>query len=170
MIPKPKTGDFSPYISTYVTYIANENTLDALRDNKAKVLRLFQKLTPEQQAYRYAEGKWNAKEMLQHIIDTERIFQYRALTFAREEHAEIAGFEQDTYIQNSYALARSMESLLAEYETVRSSTISLALGFPDAVWHNIGTANGTKISVAALITAIAGHEVHHYNVYKKRYL
>jgi uncharacterized damage-inducible protein DinB len=170
MIPKPQEGDFPPYIATYTACVANENTLDVLRDNKAKVLRLFQKLTPEQQLYRYAEGKWNAKEILQHIIDTERIFQYRALTFARDKHAEIAGFEQDIYIQNSHVNTRTMESLLAEYETVRNATLSLALGFSDVVWHNVGTANGTKISVAALITAIAGHEVHHYSVYKKRYL
>jgi DinB superfamily len=170
MFPKPKEGDYSPYIATYFTYLEGVETLDALRDNKQKIARLFQKLTPEQQNYRYAEGKWDAKEVLQHIIDTERVFQYRALTFARNAGAELTGFDQDEYVQNACAAGRTIESLVAEYEAVRESTIALVLGFDASVWHNTGTANGTKISVAAAIGTIAGHELHHYNVYKKRYL
>jgi uncharacterized damage-inducible protein DinB len=170
MIPKPHAGDYPPYMNTYIAYVEKEDTLTALRENKAKMIRLFHKLTTEQQAYRYAEGKWNAKEMLLHIIDAERVFQYRALRFARQDATDLPGFEQDTYVQNANVTHRNMDSLLNEYEAVRNSTLMLVAGFDDTVWHHTGTANGTKISVAALLTAIAGHELHHYSIYKKRYL
>jgi len=120
--------------------------------------------------YRYDEGKWTIKEILVHIIDDERIYAYRALRFARKDSTELAGFDQENYAVNSGANKRSIESILHEFETVRKATISLFESFTDEALTSSGIANGNKVSVRALGYHIAGHEKHHVNIIRERYL
>ena len=120
--------------------------------------------------YRYAEGKWTVKELLQHLIDSERIFTYRALRFAREDSTNIPGYEHDDYIIPSRANKRTIDSLLQEYKALRASSIKLFESFDEDMLLQIGSANSSNVSVRAMGYIMIGHETHHCNVIKERYL
>ena len=120
--------------------------------------------------YAYAEGKWTVKDILLHIIDTERIFAYRALRIARQDKTPLAGFEQDDYVASGNAKARNLENLLQEYKFVRQSTIVLYRSFNLKALNAIGEASGSSISVRAMGYIITGHENHHNQVIEERYL
>jgi uncharacterized damage-inducible protein DinB len=128
---------------------------------------------PEKMLYhRYAADKWSIKETLVHIIDDERIFAYRALRFARNEQMNLIGFDQDSYAIYSEADERDLDNIFEEYEAVRKSTIALFNGLPEDAFMRIGKGTGTfnNASVRALAYHIAGHEQHHVNLIKKRYI
>jgi len=120
--------------------------------------------------YRYAEGKWTIREILIHLIDMERIYGYRMLRFARNDQTILPGFDADKYILLSNANARDISDLLNELEAVRYSTIALLNGFTDEALLQTGIMNGHPVSVRALVYHIAGHELHHMDIIKKRYL
>ncbi|UOQ68494.1 DinB family protein [Hymenobacter volaticus] len=101
--------------------------------------RLVGSLTNEQAHFAYASGKWTIKEMLVHVIDTERIFAYRALRIARGDQQPLAGFDQDEYVPNSGANERSLESILKEYDAVRAATLSLFESFQPAAYDRMGS-------------------------------
>jgi DinB superfamily len=125
----------------------------------------------EQQAmYRYAADKWSLKEVIQHMIDCERIFAYRALRFARRDTTPLPGFEENDYAPVSGADARSLQDLMAEHDLVRTSSITLFRSFPPEALALTGTANGRQITVRAIGWVIAGHADHHRNVIEERYL
>jgi len=127
-------------------------------------------LPSEKLSYRYEKGKWTIKEILVHIIDDERIYAYRAMCFARNEKTELPGFEQDDYVRYSGANERAITNILDEYEAVRYSTIALLNGLPDEAFLRSGIANNNRSTVRALANHIAGHELHHVNIIKERYL
>src|SRR5690606_4823805 len=102
-------------------------------------LKLFSSLTEEQLAFRYAEGKWNIKEIIVHLMDTERVFAYRALRFARNDKTELPGYDENLFAQNSFAFDRSIRSLLEEYIVVRIATVALFSYFDAGVLENRGT-------------------------------
>jgi uncharacterized damage-inducible protein DinB len=120
--------------------------------------------------HRYAEGKWTIKEILGHIVDDERIYVYRALRFARNDSTELPGFEQDHYAQYSEANKREITDLLDEFALVRRSTIAFFKSLDNTALMRTGVANGNRVSVRALAYHIAGHELHHMNIIRERYL
>ena len=120
--------------------------------------------------YKYAEDKWTIKDMLLHIIDAERVFAYRALRFARADKTNLPGFEHDDYVVVANANGRIKASLLNEYNAQRESTIQLFSNFKDEMLMQIGVASGNPMSVRALGFVTAGHETHHCNIIKERYL
>lgn len=170
------SGDLNnkEYASFYGNYIRlvpkNITLLDSLQTSFLEVHSFFSEVTEEKLHYRYAEGKWTLKEMLLHIIDTERIMSYRALRFARKDATPLAGFDQDDYVPNSFANERNIKSLLEEYSTVRMASISLFTSFNESALKQIGTSNSNSMSVRALGFIISGHEMHHLQVAKERYL
>ncbi len=129
----------------------------------------YSKLTEDQSHYRYAQNKWTLKEILLHIIDTERIMAYRALCIARNDANELPGFDQDDYVTESNANSRSIDGLLIEYLAVRQSTLLLFESFTNTQRLRIGIANNNTISVRALGFIISGHERHHLRVANKMY-
>jgi len=144
--------------------------LKHLQDNFIAIRELILSLPEEKLHYRYAKDKWTIKEILVHIIDDERIYAYRALRFARNDKTELPGFEQNDYALNSGANDRSVQNILEEYEAVRHATIALFNGLPEDSFLRMGTANKNKVTVRALAYHIAGHELHHINIIKKKYL
>ncbi len=171
IIEKPKPGEYDPYTIMYIKLLPDDGrVLDYLRKNSERTVSLLKSLTPEQWMFRYAEGKWTIKEIILHIIDDERIFAYRALRFARNDSTELPGFDQDPYVAASNADDRTPESLIEEFLAVRASTIALFQHLPDDAWVRSGIANGHAVSVRALVYHIAGHELHHFNLIKERYL
>ena len=170
-IEKPKDGEFPPYAIMYIKLLPDDGLLlKHLAENLDEVKNFILSLPEEKLIYRYAENKWTIKEMLVHIIDDERIYAYRALCFARNEKTELPGFEQDDYVLFSNANDRSIENILQEYEAVRRATISLYEGLDETALLREGVANNNKVTVRALGYHIAGHELHHINLIREKYL
>ncbi|MBD2716108.1 DinB family protein [Microvirga sp. STR05] len=168
-ITPPAATEYAPYYGTYVRLVTGD-PLAALQAQPAELRRLLTGLTEQQGQFRYASGKWSIKEMLVHMIDTERIFAYRALRIARGDTTPLPGFEQDDYVPASEADSRSLTSILHEYDTVRAATLSLLESLSEAQLGRQGTASGQPVSVRAMNFIIAGHEAHHLHILQERYL
>ncbi len=171
IIEKPKAGEFPPYAIMYIKLVPGDGfLLKHLQDNFQKAREFILSIPGEKLLYRYAEKKWTIKEILVHIIDDERIYAYRAMSFARNDKTELPGFEQDDYVAYSNANARSIENILQEYDAVRMATITLFDGLDETALLREGIANNNKATVRALGYHIAGHELHHLNVIREKYL
>ena len=173
IIAKAKPGEYPAYAEMYMKLLPNDGLiLQHLKDNFLMVKKFIYTLPEEKLYYRYAGGKWSIKEILVHIIDDERIFSYRALRFARNEQLNLVGFDQDAYAIYSEADNRNLDNIFEEYEAVRNATIALFNGLPesslDRMGHGTGTFNDAK--VRALAYHIAGHELHHINIIREKYL
>lgn len=170
-IPKPAPGEYAPYTTMYFDLIPDDGQVLAhLAANLGKMRDLVSGMSATQSTTPHAPGEWTVNEILCHIIDDERIFTYRALRFARGDSTELPGFEQDDYVPPSQANDRSLESILAEHEAVRQSTIMLFTHLPEAALTRTGVASGNPLSVRAAAYHIAGHEMHHYNSIRENYL
>lgn len=170
-IEKPKDGEFPPYAIMYIKLLPDDGLLlKHLRENFRKAKEFILSIPEEKLTYRYAKNKWTIKEILVHIIDDEHIYAYRALCFARNDKTELPGFEQDDYALFSNANERSIENILNEYEAVRNATITLFEGFDETALLREGIANKNKATVRALGYHLAGHELHHINIIKEKYL
>ncbi|WP_299677690.1 DinB family protein [uncultured Dokdonia sp.] len=164
-------SEYNPYYEPFIAILEKEVALvDILIESRNDVLSFFKDIPAEKLSYRYDVGKWTPKEVLMHIIDTERIFAYRALRFARKDTVDLLGFDQNNFIPPSKADSRTIESLLEEYEAVRNATIVLFKNFDDTMLKEIGTGSGSKMSVRALGFITVGHEKHHVSLIKERYL
>ena len=157
------------YYQGYVKALGQGEIVPLLLKTGDECLELGKELTEAQGAYRYAEGKWSVKEVLQHIIDSERIFAYRALRFARNDQTEIPGFEQNDYVPESDADRRSIHIIMREFTNVRASTVDLYTSFTDEMKSRKGISNGVEMSVEALGYIISGHLKHHINIIYERY-
>ncbi len=170
-IQKPHPDEYPPYASMYIDLLPDDGlVLQHLEENFASVREFIRSLPEEKLLYRYAPGKWTIKEILVHIIDDERIYAYRALRFARNDPAELPGFEQDNYAAESNANERDLENIFEEYEAVRKATIALFNGLNEEALLRRGKADGNEASVRALAYHIAGHELHHIHFIKTNYL
>lgn len=163
-------SEYNPYYKHYIDLVENIPLLDALSKGLGNTQSFFDNLPKEKWNYRYAEGKWTPKDILQHITDTERVFAYRALYFARSKNADLKGFDENIFAENAMANDRAVEDLLQEHLAVRTSTICLFKNFNLHQFKQIGMANGSNMSVAALGFVICGHEIHHCNIITERYL
>lgn len=171
IIEKPEPGEYPFYASMYIDLLPDDGLLlKHLKDNLNQVKALISAFPEEKWSYRYAPDKWTIKEVLVHIIDDERIYAYRALCFARNEKTSLPGFEQDEYVLYSNANERSIGNIMEEYEAVRFATIALFNGFDQTALLRQGVANKNKATVRALGYHIAGHELHHINIIKEKYL
>lgn len=162
--------DFQKYIQRYLDQIPSGDWLAELKISEEKTAGIYSNLTEEQSKFAYAEGKWTLKGLLLHLSDTERVFQYRILAFARGDKNNLPGFDENEYAEQSFANERSTESLLEEYKLVRKSSQILLETMNPAALQNIGTANGHEISVETIGKLIIGHNYHHLNIIEERYL
>jgi len=170
-VSKPKEGEYPSYASMYIRLLPDDGLLlEHLQESFIAMKELILSLPEEKLNYRYAANNWTIKEILVHIIDDERIYAYRALRFARNDKTELPGFEQDDYTLHSRANERSIENIFEEYKAVRDSTIALFNGLPEDAFLRMGIANGNKATVRALAYHIAGHERHHMNIIKDKYI
>ncbi len=171
LIDFPSPNEYPLYAEMYMKLVRKDETLlKQLKDNLEITKEFVSSLTEDELNYRYSDDKWTIKEVLVHIVDDERIYAYRALAFARNDKTSLPGFEQDDYAKYSDTHNRKIENILEEYEAVRKSTIALFNGLSEEALKRIGTADGNEASVRALGYHIAGHELHHMNIIKERYL
>jgi uncharacterized damage-inducible protein DinB len=169
-ITPPHSNEYPEYYGTYISKVKGDNLLEHLSSIHKQTNEFLKKIPNEKLNYRYAEGKWSIKEIIGHLLDTERVMSYRALRFARFDKTPLPGFEENDWAKASNAAQRNFLELLNEFDAVRDATICLFKSFDDKILTSKGTANNKEISVRALGYIIAGHELHHAGVIKERYL
>jgi len=167
-LARPQAGEFAPYAEKYISLVPDD-VLGALDQQTEQIVQLFAERPETDGDFRYAPDKWSAKEVLGHIIDSERIFTYRALRAARRDQTPMEGFEQDDYVRNGDFGHRTLKSLIEEYQSVRAASITLFRSFSGDTWTARSTANQHEISVRALAFMTAGHELHHVKILRERY-
>lgn len=170
MISRPDASEHLPYYSKYVDRVPDGDLLQTLRDQLDETLALVRGLDESQGGHAYAPGKWTIRGVLQHVIDAERIFAYRALRIARGDQTPLESFDENAYAQTAGADARTLADLAEELEHVRRANLSLFTSLSDEALARRGTASGGVVSVRALAWIIAGHERHHVALLRERYL
>ncbi len=170
LIAPPSAAEYAPYYHTYISKVTSSDLIEALIENQAGFVSFTKSLPAEKGNYKYAEGKWTVKEVIIHLTDAERIFAYRALRFARNDKTDLAGFDENTYVPESFAHNRSLTDVIQEWESVRAASLTLFKSFSAETALRVGFANGKEISVRALGYIIIGHTVHHQGVIADRYL
>ncbi len=165
-------NEYAPFYHPYIQSVSNDdkNIVENLEDSIQYALRILRTLPYEKHVFRYAEGKWTIKEIVQHLIDTERVFNYRALRFARKDTTDLAGFDENVYVENSNANSREFIELLEEFAALRKDTVLLYKSFSSETLLQKGTASGNTMSVRALGYITSGHLLHHLKVIQERYL
>lgn len=165
----PKKGEYSAYFDTYISKVPDENFTDLILRQIKDLKLLFESKEAGWCSLPYAEGKWTPKEVLGHVIDTERIMTFRALCFARGEKNPLPGFDQDPYVVNARFGQVPVDLLLQDFEAQRMALLTLIKTLDESVLDNLGNANGNPISPRALFWIIPGHFVHHFRILKERY-
>lgn len=166
---KPLPGEYGELPGNYVKLMSGEDDiLAALARQRDLSYGFFSNLSSSDALYAYAPGKWTVKEMLGHMIDTERTFAYRAMAFARGTE-ELPGFDQDLYMENSTYNQQNIRDLAGGFKLLRDANLYLFRSFTCEQEVRAGIASGYKISVRALVCITAGHERHHYNILRERY-
>src|SRR5687767_3482975 len=167
---KPAPTEHAPEFSKYVTLVAGGDIIQTLEQQIENSLSLLRTLPSDKANFRYAPDKWSVKELLGHLIDSERIFSYRALCFARNDRTPLPGYEQNDYVRDADFDSRNLADMAEEFSTVRRATIQLFRPLNETEWLRHGKANENDVSVRALAYIIAGHELHHIGVLRSRYL
>lgn len=163
-------NEYSGGFATYIQAAANVELIEELEICLHDFIKFVQNIPMDKFDYRYAEGKWTIKDIIQHLIDAERIFAYRALRISRNDKTPLPGFEENDYVKNTNANGRSIQDLLTEFSAVRQSTILLFKSLTDEQLKRIGIASNNEISVRALGFVTIGHQKHHQKVFQERYL
>lgn len=166
----PDPTEFAEYYVTYVSKVGPGDIRRTLRDQRDRTLALLHEIPGSRTGYRYAEGKWDLREVLCHINDTERVFAFRGFWFARALPGELPSFDQDIAVQHADAGVRDWEELIGEFEAIRTSTLHLFESLPAEAWARRGIASGNPFSVRALAWIAAGHVEHHLRIIRERYL
>lgn len=163
--------EYAPYHHNYLKLVSNEYTLiEELEISLHRFIKFVQDIPMDKFDYRYSDGKWTIKDIIQHIIDAERVFSYRALRFARNDSTKLPGYEEDHYATFANGSHRSIMDLLNELSAVRYATLSLFKSFDNNQLMKIGIASDNPMSVRAAGFIIIGHQSHHQNIFKERYL
>ena len=167
---KPQQSEYANYYETYVSLTENEPIIHQLNEHSESTLELLEILNEEQLYFAYADGKWTIRELFQHIIDTEIVFAYRAFSIARGESKPLPGFDQDEYAAIAAKYKLSKQELIDAFTHIRQFTVALFSYLKNADLKKIGTASGNPLSANAAGHIIIGHEIHHINVLKNKYI
>ena len=173
MLNQPEQGEYAPFYQNYVTKAieaAQGNVLQLLTQLKDSTYQFFTGIPAEKAEYAYAEGKWTIKQLLGHLIDAERVFAYRVLCFSRKEAKELPGFDENDFVNNANFNSRTINDLAEEFKSVRQSNLYMLSALTEEQANLTGVANGSPVSVRALAYIMAGHELHHLQIIKERYL
>ena len=167
---RPSPDEHAAQYGRYLALVPDGDILATLAAQARETAALLRGLRADQAGLRYAPGKWSVRELVGHLTDCERVFAYRALSFARADAAELPGFEEEDWARTAGHDRFELADLTADFEAVRTSTLALFGRFDADAWARTGLANGARISVRALAWIIAGHERHHVSVLRERYL
>ncbi len=168
-VARPQAGEYSPYYDRYISLVQGEDILNTLDQQRRETMTLLCGRNEEDGNFRYAPGKWSAKEVLGHVCDTERVFAYRAMRISRADTTPLEGFEQDDYVRHGPFAKRPLEDLVEDFIAVRRATLSLLRNLDEAAWMRRGIANKNEVTVRGLAYIIAGHELHHRGILEEKY-
>jgi uncharacterized damage-inducible protein DinB len=162
--------EYAPFYAGYVSQLEDVNLIEELEISLHDFIKFVQNIPMDKFDYRYAEGKWTIKEIIQHLIDTERVFSYRAMRISRNDKTPLPGFEENDYVDNTNANERNLQGLLTEMALVRQSTIALFKSFSEEQLTRTGVASNSPVSVRAIGFITIGHQKHHQKIFQERYL
>lgn len=168
-IGRPEPTEYATYYGRYISLVDGDDLLEVLNHQPSKMQLALSNLSESDAGYRYAPGKWSIREVVGHIIDTERVFGYRAFCIARGEKVSLPGFDEKEYAQNSGHDATPLAELLEEFESVRRSNLLLFRHLLPQAWESMGVASENPVSTRALAYILAGHVIHHLTVLEERY-
>jgi hypothetical protein len=169
-MPRPVEGDYAPFYHHYIQLATGSELMLVMETSLEPLENFLQSIPPQKAGYAYAEGKWTMAQLLQHLIDTERVFAYRAMCIARGEQQPLPSFDENSYAANAPATNRSIASLLEEMILLRRSSILLLRNMQSVDLLRTGTASGKRITVNAIGFIMVGHVLHHVALIKERYL
>mgnify|MGYP001608675501 FL=1 len=167
---RPADKEYASFYAGYVALVPEGDLFVLLEEQAAGTQKLLRPLGEPKSQHRYAPDKWSIREVIGHLADSERVFTYRALRFARADATPLPGYDEKLWAQTTNAHARTMASLLDDLQVLRMATLSLFRGFAEADWERSGMANNNPVTVRALAYIVAGHERHHVKIVKERYL
>lgn len=167
---KPAPSDYASFYADYVARVPEDDVLSAIEQQSSETQRLISSLDEVRASHRYADGKWSIKEVIGHFTDAERVFGYRALAIARGDTAPLPGFDENEYVRNANFDNWRIGDLAEAYALARRSTIVFFRNLSEEAWERRGNANGKDVTVRALAYIVVGHERHHLQVLRERYL
>ncbi len=167
---RPDKSEHHHYYSTYIDQVPDGDIMAMLRSSIDETAALLKNQPAALADYRYAPGKWTVREVINHIVDSERTFGFRAFWFARKGSGELPSFDQDMFVTEARMPPRSLDSFFDEWRTVRASNLAVFDAMDDGAWMRTGIASGYTFTVRAFPWIIAGHEIHHRQQLKERYL
>ena len=169
IIAPPASDEYAEFHKGYIAAVANESDGLAVLEQQRALIDRFRRLTPEQAAHRYADGKWSVKEVIGHLADGERVVSYRLLRIARGDKTPLAGFDENQFVANASADRRELADLVDELAVVRDATIALVRSLDGDALAQRGTVNAWSLSARGLVFIIAGHFAHHMTLFMERY-
>jgi hypothetical protein len=169
-MPRPDLSRIATFYHNYIRQVPQDDHMTALRELGNDFINVMKSIPAEKHDYAYASGKWTLKEVFQHVIDTERIMTYRALSFARQEQQSLPGFEENDYAAASKAANRNWNEMIEEFTLVRRASEYLFKSFDSQQLNTDGISNNSPMYVLGLAFIVPGHCQHHLNVIKERYL
>jgi hypothetical protein len=174
MSGRPQPSEAAPYYFTYIDQVPGGDAAPAIEDKLAdqleEALALFSGISEERSLHRYAPDKWSIREVLNHLSDTERLFAFRTLWFARGFETPLPSFDQNIAVAGAAADSLPLAALLEEFHRVRLATLFLFRNLPAEAWMRSGIASDNRFTVRALAYIAAGHVTHHIRILRERYL
>lgn len=167
---RPNPGDYDPYFERYIKLVEGDNIIKILNEQNKITRELINSISDHKGNYRYADGKWTIKEVIGHVLDSERILAYRALCLARGEKKSLPGYEHNEYVIEGNFNSRELLELSFEFKLLRESNLLLFKSFSEEMLCKKGLADKASVTVLAWLYIIAGHEKHHINVLEEKYL
>jgi uncharacterized damage-inducible protein DinB len=166
---KPQSDEYAEYYGRYIDQVPDGDVVATLESQGNETQKLLASIGEEKAGYRYEPGKWSIKQLVGHIADSERVFAYRLLAFARGEKQPLPGFDQDEYMETANFDSRSLAELAGDLASTRHATLKLIRSLDDQAWSRRGVASDNPVSVRALAWITAGHERHHVKILRERY-
>jgi hypothetical protein len=167
---RPEAGEHAPYYARYISLVPDGDVVEKLASQIPGTIAFLRSLDEAAGARRYAPDKWTIRQVVGHLSDAERVFTYRAMRFARSDSTNLPGFDENAFVANATFDARTLASLVDEYEAVRGASVAFFGTLDPDEWTRRGVANNNGMSVRALAWVIAGHELHHLDIIRTRYL
>jgi hypothetical protein len=167
---RPDLSKVPAFYHGYINHVVQDDLQQAFTSGYNELFDVLSSIRADKYDFRYAENKWTIREVIQHLIDAERVFSYRAMAFARQDKTSLPGFDENDYANNSKASMRDWDDLVDELRHLRRSSEKMFLSFDDHQLNSVGTANNNNISVRAIAFIVIGHTLHHARILKERYL
>ncbi len=166
---RPPPSEYAPYFERYISLVPGDRVVPVLAEQAQTFRARFGGISEEQGGFRYAPDKWNVREVIGHLIDTERVFGHRALWFARGATTPLSGFEQDEFVTAAQHDLVPMVELVDEFCAVRDSYVLMFKHLPKEAWTRVGISNNHPMSVRAAAFMMAGHASYHSNLLREQY-